>query len=145
MIINYPLCCKHFFATLIVVNSPSFPFSAFLGSYLRHLYPFYSRAYSRRGRLLVLIRILNLIWSLISCHILWFISFILRVEHLCQRHLMHEAIFFHVIFVSFSRFLLCGLKFYIGFTLTLHSIIRSFNRHQISCLFYIRERLKFIS
>ena len=141
MIINYLPCCTRFSATLIGVNSPSFPFSAFAGSSLGHLYPFYSRVYSRRGRLLALIRILNLILSLINSHILLFISFILR-EHLCQLRLMLEAIFFHVIFVSFSRFLLCGLQFYINFILILHSIIRSFTRHLISCLFYLRERLK---
>ena len=142
MIINFPPCCTRFFATLIGVNSPSFPFSAFAGSNLRHLYPFYSRVYSRRGRLLALIRILNLILSLINSHILWFISFILR-EHLCQLRLMLGAISFHVIFVSFNRFLLCGLKFYISFILTLHNIIHSFTRHPISCLFYIRGILKY--
>ena len=136
MIINYLPCCKRFFATLTAVNSPSFPFSAFAGSNLRHLYPFYSGVYSRRGHLLALIRTLNLILSLINSHILWFISFILMV-HLCQLRLMLEAIFFRVIFVSFSHFLLYGLKFYISFILTLHSIIGT--RHLISCLFYIKE------
>ena len=143
MIINYLRCCTRFFAKLIGVNSPSFPFSAFAGSNLRHLYPFYSRVYSRRGRLLALIRILNLILSLINSHILWFISFILR-EHPCQLRLKLEAIFSHVIFVSFSRFLLCGPQFYNNFILTLHSIIRSFTRHLISCLFYLREIKKIL-
>ena len=142
MIINYLSCCTRFFATLNGVSSPSFPFLAFVGSNLRHLCPFYSEEYSHRGRLLALIRILNLILSLINNHILLFISFILR-EPLCQLRLMLEAIFFDVIFVSFSHFLLCGLKFYISFILTLHNIIRSFTRHLISCLFYIRERLKY--